>query len=140
MLILVEIAHTVVLSPRSHRLAAQPFIVVGLVAVIRRILVLLSTYGPKDNTELALLTGMVVVFVAGSRNARTDRFLGEQPRPARALAARGRASCPIGWLMPLSPEVTGLPGNLVTVPPCSGGPNRQQVGATVMASPGPPAR
>jgi hypothetical protein len=39
--------------------------VVGLVAVIRRILVLLSTYGPKDNTELALLIGMVVVFVAG---------------------------------------------------------------------------
>jgi len=64
-LILVEIVHTVVLSLRSHRLAAQPFIVVGLVAVIRRILVLLSTYGPKDNTELALLIGMVVVFVAG---------------------------------------------------------------------------
>ena len=64
-LILVEIVHTVVLSLRSHRLAAQPFIVVGLVAVIRRILVLLSTYGPKDNTELALLIAMVVVFVAG---------------------------------------------------------------------------
>jgi uncharacterized membrane protein (DUF373 family) len=64
-LILVEIVHTVVLSLRSHRLAAQPFIVVGLVAVIRRILVLLSTYGPKDNTELALLIAMVAVFVAG---------------------------------------------------------------------------
>jgi uncharacterized membrane protein (DUF373 family) len=64
-LILVEIVHTVVLSLRSHRLAAQPFIVVGLVAVIRRILVLLSTYGPADNTELALLIAMVVVFVAG---------------------------------------------------------------------------
>jgi len=64
-LILVEIVHTVVLSLRSHRLAAQPFIVVGLVAVIRRTLVLLSTYGPRDNTELALLIAMVVVFVAG---------------------------------------------------------------------------
>lgn len=64
-LILVEIVHTVVLSLRAHRLAAQPFIVVGLVAVIRRILVLLSTYVPPDNTELALLIGMVVVFVAG---------------------------------------------------------------------------
>jgi uncharacterized membrane protein (DUF373 family) len=41
-LILVEIVHTVVLSLRAHRLAAQPFIVVGLVAVIRRILFLLS--------------------------------------------------------------------------------------------------
>jgi uncharacterized membrane protein (DUF373 family) len=64
-LILVEIVHTVVLSLRSHRLAAQPFIVVGLVAVIRRILVLLSSYRPVDTTELALLLAMVVVFVAG---------------------------------------------------------------------------
>jgi uncharacterized membrane protein (DUF373 family) len=64
-LILVEIVHTVVLSLRSHRLAAQPFIVVGLVAVIRRILVLLSSYTRVDTTELALLLAMVVVFVAG---------------------------------------------------------------------------
>src|SRR5215467_10882472 len=33
-LILVEIVHTVVLSLRAHRLAAQPFIIVGLVAVV----------------------------------------------------------------------------------------------------------
>ena len=35
-LILVEIVHTVVLSLRAHHLVAQPFIIVGLVAVIRR--------------------------------------------------------------------------------------------------------
>jgi uncharacterized membrane protein (DUF373 family) len=64
-LILVEIVHTVVLSLRSHRLAAQPFIVVGLVAVIRRILVLTSSAVPVNTTELALLIAMVVVFVAG---------------------------------------------------------------------------
>lgn len=64
-LILVEIVHTVVLSLRSHRLAAQPFIVVGLVAVIRRILVLLSSPVTVDTTELALLIAMVVAFVAG---------------------------------------------------------------------------
>jgi uncharacterized membrane protein (DUF373 family) len=34
-LIRVEIVHTVVLSLRAHRLAAQPFIVVGLIAVSR---------------------------------------------------------------------------------------------------------
>ena len=44
-LILVEIVHTVVLSLRAHHLVAQPFIVVGLVAVIRRILVVLSGTG-----------------------------------------------------------------------------------------------
>ena len=41
-LILIEIVHTVVLSLHSHRLVAQPFIIVGLVAVIRKILFVLS--------------------------------------------------------------------------------------------------
>ncbi len=63
-LILVEIVHTVVLSLRAHRLAAQPFIVVGLVAVIRRILFLLSNENIIPTSELALLVGMVVAFVA----------------------------------------------------------------------------
>ena len=63
-LILVEIVHTVVLSLRAHRLAAQPFIVVGLVAVIRRILFLLSNEHTIPPTELGLLLGMVVAFVA----------------------------------------------------------------------------
>jgi uncharacterized membrane protein (DUF373 family) len=63
-LILVEIVHTVVLSLRAHRLAAQPFIVVGLVAVIRRILFLLSNQNVIPTAELALLIGMVVAFVA----------------------------------------------------------------------------
>jgi uncharacterized membrane protein (DUF373 family) len=66
-LILVEIVHTVVISLRTHHLAAQPFIVVGLVAVIRRILSVL-TPGAKvqaSPSDLALLIAMVAVFVAG---------------------------------------------------------------------------
>ena len=62
-LILVEIVHTVVLSLRSHRLVAQPFLVIGLVAVIRRILFVLSTPRPVGTSELALLLGMVLAFV-----------------------------------------------------------------------------
>jgi uncharacterized membrane protein (DUF373 family) len=64
-LILVEIVHTVVLSLRAHRLAAQPFIVVGLVAVIRRILFLLSSDAKINVAELGMLIAMVVAFVAG---------------------------------------------------------------------------
>lgn len=66
-LILVEIVHTVVLSLRSHRLVAQPFIVVGLVAVIRRILFVLTPGNQikASTSELALLIAMVAVFVAG---------------------------------------------------------------------------
>lgn len=66
-LILVEIVHTVVLSLRAHRLVAQPFIVVGLIAVIREILVVLTpgSHTGVSTSELALLIGMVAVFVAG---------------------------------------------------------------------------
>jgi uncharacterized membrane protein (DUF373 family) len=66
-LILLEIVHTVVLSLRSHRLVAQPFIVVGLIAVIRRILLVLTpgTGVSASASELGLLIGMVAVFVAG---------------------------------------------------------------------------
>jgi uncharacterized membrane protein (DUF373 family) len=65
-LILVEIVYTVVLSLREHRLVAQPFIVVGLVAVIRRILFVLTPGSriPASTSELALLIAMVAVFVA----------------------------------------------------------------------------
>jgi uncharacterized membrane protein (DUF373 family) len=65
-LILVEIVYTVVLSLRAHRLVAQPFIVIGLIAVVRRILSVLTPGSPAVSTaELALLIAMVAVFIAG---------------------------------------------------------------------------
>lgn len=66
-LILIEIVHTVVLSLHSHRLVAQPFIVVGLIAVVRRILFVLTpgSQNTVSTSELALLVAMVAVFVAG---------------------------------------------------------------------------
>jgi uncharacterized membrane protein (DUF373 family) len=90
-LILVEIVHTVVLSLRAHRLAAQPFIVVGLVAVIRRILFLLSNQNTIPTTELALLIGMVVAFVAAY--LAVSYF--EKPEPEEDTApARGKKKPP----------------------------------------------
>ena len=64
-LILVEVVHTVVLSLRSHRLVAQPFIIVGLVAVIRKILFVLSGEKLPGASVLALLIAMVAVFILG---------------------------------------------------------------------------
>jgi uncharacterized membrane protein (DUF373 family) len=64
-LIIAEIVYTVVLSLREHRLVAQPFIVIGLVAVIRKILFLLSNENNVNTTELWPLIAMVVAFVAG---------------------------------------------------------------------------
>lgn len=78
-LILVEIVYTVVLSLREHRLVAQPFIIVGLIAVIRRILFVLTPGSDitASTSELALLIAMVAVFVAGliavSRFEKTDQ-------------------------------------------------------------------
>jgi uncharacterized membrane protein (DUF373 family) len=63
-LILVEIMHTVVLSLRAHHLVTQPLLAVGLVAVIRKILFDLSSEEAVSSTELALLIGMIAVFVA----------------------------------------------------------------------------
>ncbi len=63
-LILVEIVHTVVLSLRAHALAAQPFIIVGLVAVIRKILFALGSGQRISTPTLGLYIGMVATFVA----------------------------------------------------------------------------
>jgi uncharacterized membrane protein (DUF373 family) len=63
-LILIEIVHTVVLSLREHHLVAQPLIVVGLVAAIRKVLFVLSSTSAVSTATLALLLAMVVVFVA----------------------------------------------------------------------------
>lgn len=74
--ILIEIVHTVVLSLRAHHLVPQPFIVVGLVAVIRKVLVVLSGTQAEPASELALLIAMIGVFVAAL--IVVDRFGGDQ--------------------------------------------------------------
>jgi uncharacterized membrane protein (DUF373 family) len=78
-LMLVEILHTVRISIRSHVLVTEPFLVVGLIASIRRILVIsleMATF-TKETTwsnegasvfrssmiELGLLGGLVFVLV-----------------------------------------------------------------------------
>ena len=62
-LILVEIMHTVVLSLRAHHLVTQPLLAVGLVAVIRKILFVLSSEEAVSSMELGLLIAMIAVFV-----------------------------------------------------------------------------
>lgn len=63
-LILVEIVYTVVLSMRAHSLSAQPFLVVGLVAVIRKILFALGSQTKINTDQLWLYVAMTAVFVA----------------------------------------------------------------------------
>jgi uncharacterized membrane protein (DUF373 family) len=63
-LILVEIVHTVMLSLRSHELQAEPFIVVGLIAAIRKLLFVLGSEQHLSTTEYALFLATAVVFLA----------------------------------------------------------------------------
>ncbi len=76
-LILVEIMHTVVLSLRAHHLVTQPLLAVGLVAVIRKILFVLSSTATASTAELALLIAMIAVFVAAL--ILVSRYEGSEP-------------------------------------------------------------
>jgi uncharacterized membrane protein (DUF373 family) len=71
--IIVEILYTVQISFREHALIPEPFLIVGLIAGIRRVLVLTAEFGDLmtrgDDTlrnamlELGLLTVMVLALV-----------------------------------------------------------------------------
>jgi uncharacterized membrane protein (DUF373 family) len=86
-LMLVELAYTVILSLRGAVLIAEPFLIVALIAVIRRILVITAGHtgsaGPvvastQSLLELAVLTLVVLVFVASIialRSRPRDRSL-----------------------------------------------------------------
>lgn len=73
-LLIIELLYTVQVSFREHGLLVEPFLVVALIAVIRRILVLTAELPKLSEAagavlshallELALLTLMVVVLVA----------------------------------------------------------------------------
>jgi hypothetical protein len=70
---IVEILYTVQVSFREHALVPEPFLIVGLIAVIRRVLVLTAEFGElldkpehvfrNAMLELALLTVMVLALV-----------------------------------------------------------------------------
>lgn len=72
-LMIVEIAYTVSLSLRGAVLSAHPFLIVGLIAVIRRVLVLTvrevgnrsttDTWISRPTIELVVLALVVMVFV-----------------------------------------------------------------------------
>jgi uncharacterized membrane protein (DUF373 family) len=72
-LMIIELLYTVQVSFREHALVPEPFLIVGLVAAMRRILVLTATFAGAEGmteftfrvmmTELAILTVMIVALV-----------------------------------------------------------------------------
>lgn len=74
-LMIVELLHTVGISIRKNVLAPEPFLVVGLIAAVRRVLILTAEQGSPTGDEaaafrlammeLGLLTLLIVGLVAG---------------------------------------------------------------------------
>jgi len=101
---LVEILHTVRISIRSHTLVTEPFLVVGLIATIRRMLVMtldaanLTSDANWANDgqaklrasmlELALLGGTVIVLVVSIHILRQSKSA-EEEEEARRAEGRG---------------------------------------------------
>lgn len=102
-LMLVELAYTVVTSFRGSELSAEPFLIVGLIAVIRRILVITigsvslpgSSSAALTNTgvsgtglpiELGVLTLVVLVFVGSIAILRTRAHNREEFEPVDGSA------------------------------------------------------
>jgi phosphate starvation-inducible membrane PsiE len=106
---LVEILHTVRISIRSHILVTEPFLIVGLIATIRRILVITLNAANLTNTanwgndgqaklrasmlELALLGGTVIVLVISIHILRKSKSPEEEEETRRA---EGRGSAQPG--------------------------------------------
>ena len=85
-LMLVEILHTVRQSIEARELQAEPFLIVGLIATVRRILLVtletsdagMTPHGGSDNfthnmVELGVLAGLTAVLVASIFVARRSR-------------------------------------------------------------------
>ena len=97
---LVEILHTVRISIRSHILVTEPFLIVGLIATIRRILVITlnaanltsaanwTNDGPAklraSMVELALLGGTAIVLVVSIYILRKSKSPEEEEETKRA--------------------------------------------------------
>jgi len=72
-MLVVELLYTVQVSFREHTIAPEPFLLVGVIAAIRRVLVLTAEFGhtPQASpamfqafiTELAVLTALILVLV-----------------------------------------------------------------------------
>jgi uncharacterized membrane protein (DUF373 family) len=80
-LLIVELLYTVQVSLREHSVVPEPFLLVGLIAAIRRVLLLTAEFGEFGNKggsvivnflwELAVLTVLIVALAASLSLLRT---------------------------------------------------------------------
>jgi uncharacterized membrane protein (DUF373 family) len=90
-LLVVELLYTVQVSFREHALVPEPFLLVGLIAAIRRVLVLTAEFGQMQQhaeeeyrhffIELSILTFLILVVTISLMLLRR----GSQPKAERAV-------------------------------------------------------
>jgi len=84
-LLIVELLYTVQVSFREHAVTPEPFLLVGLIAAIRRVLILTAEFGRASGEgastqlvrELAVLSGLIVaialsLFVLGRKGTKNE--------------------------------------------------------------------
>jgi len=96
-LLVVELLYTVQVSFREHTVAPEPFLLVGMIAAIRRVLVLTAEFGhtPQPNpaafqtfiTELAVLTVLILVLVVSLMLLRKKPVVAHRTQRAITLSA-----------------------------------------------------
>jgi len=106
-LLIIELLYTVQVSFRMHSLVAEPFLVVALIACVRKILVLTAqipqmpdaneTAFRHEVIELGVLSAMVVVFV-GSLIV-LQKHAGEAHNVAKGASMPGEKACEPGTAM-----------------------------------------
>lgn len=94
-LLVVEILYTVQVSFREHSLEPEPFLIVGLIAAIRRVLVLTAEFKDLMKAgeeafrsgmyELGLLAVLIVALVASLMMLRRAAGSGRKPSAERAV-------------------------------------------------------
>ena len=83
-----EIVYTVAISLQSHTLVAEPFLIIGTIAAIRRMLVITATSTDNENNpaifqntlfELGLLAAMVIALAVAIWILRHSQTLKQRP-------------------------------------------------------------
>jgi uncharacterized membrane protein (DUF373 family) len=108
-LLIVELLYTVQVSFREHALVPEPFLLVGLIAAVRRVLVLTAAFELRGKSdievqhfiiELAVLTGLILALAVSLMLLRkqgapvTAGRAGLGPRPSGEAGRGGSASAP----------------------------------------------
>jgi uncharacterized membrane protein (DUF373 family) len=113
LLLMVELLYTVQVSFREHALVPEPFLLVGLIAAVRRVLVLTAAFELRNKSEvevqhfiieLAVLTGLILALAVSlmllrkqgapvsAERAGLGPRNGPAPRPSGETGGAGSAS------------------------------------------------